>query len=60
MSGVKIGVWQATRTATMRHKLITKEGYTGSGSDYTMMQMVEAAIKRLRERGVIVQLLSVT
>ena len=42
-------------------QLITKEGYTGSGSDYTMMQMVEAAaIKRLRESGGIVQLLNVT
>lgn len=39
---------------------ITKEGYTGRGSDYAFTRRVEAAIGRLKEKGVHVQMLNIT
>lgn len=39
---------------------ITREGYWGRGSDPKMMQVVEAAINELGDRGLRVQMLNIT
>ncbi|XP_009407323.2 protein trichome birefringence-like 34 [Musa acuminata AAA Group] len=39
---------------------IEEEGYTGKGSDYKMMRMVEETVERLSNKGVDVQLLNIT
>ncbi|URE11092.1 hypothetical protein MUK42_04628 [Musa troglodytarum] len=39
---------------------IEEEGYTGRGSDYKMMRMVEETVERLSHKGVDVQILNIT
>lgn len=39
---------------------IEEEGYTGKGSDYKMMRMVEETVERLSNKGVDVQILNIT
>lgn len=39
---------------------IEEEGYTGKGSDYKMMRMVEETVERLSHKGVDVQILNIT
>ncbi|XP_047331432.1 protein trichome birefringence-like 34 [Impatiens glandulifera] len=39
---------------------ITKEGYTGSGTDPKMMKVVEDAINNLEKRGIKVQMINIT
>ncbi|RRT37706.1 hypothetical protein B296_00052365 [Ensete ventricosum] len=39
---------------------IEEEGYTGKGSDYKMMRLVEETVERLSHKGVDVQILNIT
>ncbi|MED6211969.1 hypothetical protein PIB30_078640 [Stylosanthes scabra] len=41
-------------------EMITKEGYSGEGSDPKMMQVVENAVEGLKTRGLNVQILNIT